>query len=871
LLRQSARSLLRQPGLFFALILSVALGVGSNTAVFAFVTGLVSVRSPLVGEDTRIVSVRTGLGISQGLLSGEDFAVVRNQPSIFETVTAVRETVGTIRSGTRSLMAAVATVTTDGRELFDLGVASAAVSRDARSRAFGGVERVAIDGIEYAAPATPPEWLQGLYAGRPIAAWVVVPDGWLIEEDSSGRTLAVLARLHPDVSLDAAQAHLDAIEAGRFLISSYSGLTPEAESGMRRIRILLTAAAAAVLLIACVNVAVLLLSRAARRSHEVSIRVALGVTRRTLAGALLVDAMLIVVPGTAGGVLVGLWTANLIPALLFTQDAEHLTFVPDLGSATLAVIVCASIAIACGLVPLVENRHDRPADVLRRQALGRHTGISRLQGALVVLQMAGCCALVVAAAFLADSFRSTLRTQTGRGVGDRALANVVSVAGLSRPDLGLGYFRDVEAAAGKVPGVFSTAWVARAPGSRPSWQPVTIDLPHRPTREVRAQVLPFTPGRIDEIVLPPLDGRMFGGADRAGGCRVAMLSEAAASTWFEGRAVGRWLRSRAGERFEIIGVAQEARPSRPSLPVVYLYPEQGDPASGYGVVTFDVPTGGAPRRGVVNANSVSDNYFQVMGGTLTMNATAQASSGRCRNAVVNREAADLYFAGDAIGGAVIDSFGRRHTIVGIIDEPLLRATQRSIPPAMYLDMEDGYAPEMTLVIATTDATMPFIEAARQQIGGVPGGRVGSVVRLDEHLARTSLATERIAALLIAVATVTALVLGVLGLHRAVADDLLRRQQEFATRSALGSPAWRLVPVLLRQGGRWAAAGTLIGLVIAAAAGVWLRGLTGFDETYAAWAWLAGPAVLTLGVLLASAVPAVRAIRVDPLIAMKTPG
>lgn len=865
MLRQSARSLLRQPGLLAGLILSVALGIGSNAAVFAFVTGLVSVRSPLADAHAGLITIIAQTGRSQGLLNGRDVAWLREQ-GLFEAVAAIRETVGTLSTDRRSMTGAIATVASEGDRLLPLGIADGVALGPAAQQAFGAIDRVTIDEQGYDRLASTPEWLEGLFAARPIAAWVVVDDATLIADDPDARTLTVVARLPEGLSLADAQRQLDAREpAVRLLLDEYSGLTPEAAAAMRRLRVLLTAAAAAVLAITCLNVAVLLLSRASRRSHEISIRIALGVTRRTLAIGLLVDAVLIVVPGMAAGLLLGVWTAKALPALLFAQDAEQLTFAPDLGITAAAVLACAAMVIGCGMVPLIENRHDRPADVLRRRSGHGHGPLGRLQRSLVVVQMAGCCGFVVAAAFLTDSFQSALRTQAGRGAGTRVLADVEARAGFARDDLGLRYFRDLAAAASKVPGVFSTAWISRAPGTHPAWRPFTMERPHAATREVQAPLLPFTRETIDQVLLPPLAGRMFGGGDRRGGCPVVVLNQIAASAWFGDAAVGRWLGSHAGERLEIVGVV--ATPAQRE-PVVYFYPEQGDPAAA-SVVRFDVPSGEF-RRGILNTNAVSGSYFQVIGGTVEGPAgEADRHESPCRTGIVNQEAADLYFDGKAVGGAVIDASGRRTTIVGVVEEAPIGAWQRDTPPTVYFQQEDEYSPHATLVIASAGATPEVLEEARRQMTAVAGGSVRRLETFDRHLTRTAFATERIAALLVRAATAVALVLGVLGLNRAVADDLWRRQQEFATRSALGSPAWRLVPVLLRQGARWASAGAVLGLLAAVVISVWLRGLTGFDAPYAAWAWLAGPAVLAAGVLLASAVPAVRAVRVDPLIAMKS--
>lgn len=868
MLRQSARSLLRQPGLLIGLILSVALGIGSNAAIFAFASGLISVRSPLADAGGRLTTVIAQSGRSQGLLNGHEVAWLRDQ-RVFDAVAAIRETVGTLRTDRRSMTGAVATASSEGASLLSLGTGDGVALGPGAQQTFGAPKRITIDNVAYDRPVSTPAWLEGLFAGRPIAAWLVVDAGALDADDPDARTLTVVARLRRGVSLADAQSQLDArAPAVRLLVDRYTGLTPEASAAMRRLRVLLTVVAGAIVALTCLNVAVLLLSRAARRSHEVSIRIALGVTRHRLALGLLVDALLIVVPGLATGLLLGVWTANALPALLFAQDAEQLNFAPDLGITAAAVLACAALVIGCGMVPLIENRHDRPADVLRRRSVPGEGPIGRLQRSLVVAQMAGCCAFVVAAAFLTDSFQSALRTQAGRRAGMRVLAEVEASTGFARDDLGLRYFRELTDAISEVPGVFSTAWISRAPGSHSSWRPFAIERPHAATREVQAPLLPFTRETIDEVTLPPLAGRMFGGGDRPGGCPVVVVNQHAAAAWFGGAAVGRWLRSQAGEHFEIVGVV--ATPTRPA-PVVYFYPEQGGSASA-GDMRFDALSGEF-HRGILNTNAISGNYFQVMGGTLDemVGDEVDRSETPCRTGIVNQEAADLYFDGEAVGGAVIDASGQRTTIVGVVQEVAIGAWQRDTPPTVYFQHADEYSPHATLVFAAAGAMPEILEDARRQMTAVSGGSLRRLESFDDHLARTALATERIAALLVRAATAVALVLGVLGLNRAVADDLWRRQQEFATRSALGSPAWRLVPVLLRQGARWAAAGALLGLLCAWVVGTWLRGLTGFDAPYAAWAWLVGPAVLAAGVLLASALPAVRAIRVDPVMAMKTPG
>ena len=269
-------------------------------------------------------------------------------------------------------------------------------------------------------------------------------------------------------------------------------MTPEAAGGMSRLRTLLPAAAGAVFFIACANVATFLLSRASARSHETSVRVAIGASRGQLAKQLLSDSVLISAAGAAFGMLLAYWVARIVPALFFDQDAEHLVFAPDLAGIVLASAACAAITVACGLVPLFEVRHDRPATVLQRESAGPSKAMRRVRAGLVVAQMAGCCLLVISTGLLLQGFRTALHTSAAHRLGPSVIATLEARQRFSRPDLGLEFFRASEQAALSMPGVSSTALVGTLPGGRPVWQPVRIEPPQLPLRDVEMDVAAFT-------------------------------------------------------------------------------------------------------------------------------------------------------------------------------------------------------------------------------------------------------------------------------------------------------------------------------------------------------------------------------------------
>ena len=124
--------------------------------------------------------------------------------------------------------------------------------------------------------------------------------------------------------------------------SSLPRYDPQIAYVLSRIKVLVTFAAGAVFVIACINVGSLLMARASRRSHETSLRVALGASRRELAGELLSDSVVISFAGGAFGALLAAWTAHIVPLFLFREDAERFVFAPHLAPIIIGSLLCCS-------------------------------------------------------------------------------------------------------------------------------------------------------------------------------------------------------------------------------------------------------------------------------------------------------------------------------------------------------------------------------------------------------------------------------------------------------------------------------------------------------------------------------------------------
>ena len=643
-------------------------------------------------------------------------------------------------------------------------------------------------------------------------------------------------------------------------------------TAVARIGLLLKSAAWAVFAVACINVATLLLSRWSSRTRDSSVRMALGATRSQMARQLLADSVLLSLTGAALGSVVAAWTTRVVPSLLFEQDAEQLVFVLDRSATISASLGCAVIMMVCGLAPLVEIRGDDAARVLRRESGGTSPLMRRVRMTFVAIQMTCCCLLVISAGILITGFRSALRTQTGRHLQHAILATVESQERFARPDAGLQYFQTIEQAAQSMPATVTTAWSVVPPGSRPGSQTVRIVPPHPTLRALTMDAALFTPQSVAAVKLPPVAGRMFGAVDTTQSCPVVVINETARDLL--GRdVVGEWILDFTDQHTEIIGVVATSEAGRKQglQPIVYYYPDQAlILPNRIGPTAFRVPTEMTRRRAVLETYVLSPTYFDLMALTIKSGTSfTSAPAHPCRVGLVNEEASARYFGGDAIGGAIIDDSGHRTNIIGVVHTPLLRASQREAEPAIYFPMTQDFLPRMTLIIGSRDASPATIASLRSRLDGIPGGRSPVVVTtLEEHLSRVALAPERIAMALIGASAAIALLLGGLGLYGAMVDATRQRRREFGVRLALGSPGWRLVSEVLREGARLATAGTIAALLLSRLVTHWLSLISPSADPPPVWIWAAAPVALLVAVLVASVLPARLALATDPLTVMR---
>ncbi len=871
------RKFVRAPGLAIALLLTIALGIGSNVSVHGFACGLKRPEFPYRSLDGVASIFGSDANRGVGPVSYEEYLLVKQHSDAFEWISAARILPASMVTANQSAIVSVAAVDHNLAEVLELPLGKGAVIShrmwrdDFGSSANVRGEQIRINGVDTCVSGVAPTWLEGLYRDRPVDVWMALRDQGQSAIDDRGRNLWLFARLRRNVSASQAQSAIGRSRKAfaRITVLPYTGMTPEMADGMANVGSLLDFATGGVFFIACANIISFLLGRAFARSHETSLFIALGATRRQLTVELLWDSVVISIAGGLCGFLLSLWTVRVVPAFLFERDAEHLLLAPSLFSIVTASTACVGITILCGLMPFVLKPDSHPAAVLRRESTGPSKAMTRFRGILVVTQMASCCVLVNLTGLLLDGLHSTLQTSSGHGLKDAVL-----ITARAQPYLEKSYFEHIEQIT-RSSGVLPIAWAARVPGSQPVWQSFRIEPQQLPYREILMDISWFTPESLSRFARLPAAGRLFGFEDRK--CRVAVINQEAAAELFGGNTVGRVVRDPMGLPVEIIGVVAEKvkGDGRFSHPTIY-YNSADQTASKPDRTArshFRAAIRAELARADLDANVVSPSYFEAMG--LSLTSGPGFMNGRppmeCRVAVINEEAADLYFGSKAaVGAAVIDDRGIRTTIVGVVHSRPFGIFQQRSEPTIYFPMSQDCLRRMTLIAVSTKLKGPILPDLRRTVESVPGRSPDSVVieKLSSHLARTAMAPLRIATLIFGASATTGILLSILGLFGVLSDAAQHRRRELAIRTALGAQPWRIVSYVLREGGRLAFAGALAGTVGALAFSRLLAHVTPGNPSPGLLAWLAAPLTLAAIVLIAGLLPGRRAMIINPLSIMR---
>ncbi len=596
-----ARSLAARPAFSVLAVVTLGLGIGGGIALFSVVHAVL-LRPLPYPEPERLVKLwETNLaqGGAREMTSTSNLQSWREDNRSFEGIAAWQRPTSLTLTGEEPAVELKASMVT-GNYFEVLGVAAAL------GRTFG--EEETAQGAGRVVAISDGFWRRSLGADPSVVGSTiqleeadfkvlgVLPRGftspageadlWLPirfrpNEIDRGQTyLQVLARLRPGVLPAAAQAELDGVAsnlAATFPASSRGrgievvSLLDDTVGGVRPTILTVMVAVSLALLIACANVANLFLLRASERQHEMAIRAALGATRRHFASLLLGESALISLCGGAMGLTLAAFALRLLK-FLEPADLPRLAEVQIDGP---ALLLTAALCLLTSVVfSLVQAR--RPPGASMRAGLAESgargltagRGKGRLQGALVVSQIALTLVLLVGAGLLTRSLTRLLNVDPGFRADGVVVARVSLGADYESNDRSIPYFQQISDRLRRIPGVAGAGAVTVLPMNPFG---IDFDVPyHRPdegeparAEAPKARFRAATPGYFEAIGMNLRAGRGFSDRDRRGSPNVVIVNQALADKAFgPGRsAVGEALRFfwSNWQSYEVIGVVADAR------------------------------------------------------------------------------------------------------------------------------------------------------------------------------------------------------------------------------------------------------------------------------------------------------------------------
>jgi predicted permease len=619
-LRYAVRTLLRTPGWTSMALLTLALGTGANAAVFSFVDALLFKGAPGVHPQRPLVAVYTS-DFSSGPYGGSsypDYLSFKTGISAFRALTAFDDSAQrTLRVGDDLQRVRVARVS---GEYFDtLGVRpalgrplttadtepsappAAIIGNALWRRAFGSDPAAVgttlrLEGRAFTIAGVAPPRFTGIDAGHPIEVWTpLTPAG---ETGRENRGLAILGQLRDGVSMAEAQAQLAAL-AGRlaaeypasnlgtlerpkeprpFTVLPATRIVPEQRAQVAMVAAVLMGGVGLVLLLACANVASLLLSRTTTRAREIAVRRALGASGRRLLRQLLTETAVLAFASTGLAMIFAAWTADVLPSFFPPEQAAALDVSPGWRVAAFALALSGVAALLVGILPALRAIRPPLAASLRGAAgdITERTA-SRSRTVLVVSQVAIACVLLVAAALLAQSVSNQLHADFGFST-RRALLATVDVPAALGVAQGREFYERAGARVAALPGVESVAWTRTLPLSGSPRRGFRPDgYVEREGEDLELYYNVVSPEYFKTLGMAVTAGRGFTSADAGGtadATQVAIVNEILAKRFFGGNAVGRRLTDSGGTVLEIVGVARPGKfrtVGEDAPPIVY-YP-----------------------------------------------------------------------------------------------------------------------------------------------------------------------------------------------------------------------------------------------------------------------------------------------------------
>jgi predicted permease len=623
--------LLKHKGFTAVAVLSLALGIGANTAIFSLIDA-VMLRSLPVQEPQRLVlfgkAESAGIDIgfpnsSWDLFSYPTYREVRQRNQVFSDVAAVHSFSSRVHGvvharGSSGELEQIRAQMVSGNYFSVLGV-NATLGRALTSdddgtpgghpvvvashswwqRRFGGDASVVgtaitIDKTSYTIIGIAPKEFFGTTVGESPDIWVPLameeqlPPGLKGYNDRMFQSLYLIGRLKPGVDVE--QAGAEANLLFKQLLNEYSGPQPSDErlQAIQQARIELTPAGrglselrkefslplkilmvvvGVVLLIACANIANLLMARATARHQEFTVRVALGASPARIGRQLLTESLLVALVGGAAGILLGSWGSSALVAMVSTgPQALPLNVEPDMRVLAFTLFVSVISAVVFGTAPALRaSRVELSASLRSNRASASSMTRSLLGKALLVSQVALSLLLLVGAGLFVRTLVNLQRVDTGFNQDHVLLFQIDSDSiGYKEDSRLVKLYKDVEEKVSLIPGVRAASFSMFAFNQGGWTSPASTrgDASSAHT-EQRVRHNSVGPDFFEAMGLPLLSGRSFGAQDTETSPKVAVISEALANRLFPGASPLGKRFGRGGpehsEDIEVIGVVKDAK------------------------------------------------------------------------------------------------------------------------------------------------------------------------------------------------------------------------------------------------------------------------------------------------------------------------
>ncbi len=799
-LRYGLRMIAKAPGFTVLATLALALGICANTTIFSFINGLIL--RPLTGvkDPDRLVAVYTA-DYSSGLYGGSsypDYVDFRDQTDVFENLAAADQTVlnATGESEAERLRGFVVT----GNYFDVLGAraqlgrmlqssddqASVVISDSLWRRRFNADPTVVgrtlrlSDKLYTIVGVTEPSF-RGLRLGLPPEFWMPVTAD-ITEGARDSRGIQVIGRLKSGVTVAQAQSQLTTIAAR--LAQAYpdtnlgtlerpkepkpvtvvreSRISPEGQVAITRISLLLFVVVGLVLLIACANVANLLLARASARRREIAVRLALGASRGRLIRQLLTESLLLALLGGVAGLIATQWSVRLLPQFFQANEVGGLDLGVDWRVLLFTLGVSLLTGLLFGLAPALQATRLNLLPALKAESAGygqRRRRIA-LRDVLVIAQLAMSLVLLVSAGLFVRSLRQALTFDPGFKT-ENLLAAAMETRGahLNKQQSQEFYQQTLERIS-SLPGV----------------QSATLSM------------------------IVPLSG---------GGYRRMIKLEG-------------------------------------------YQPQPNEDTE-------------------LNTNTIGLNYFNTLGIPIVVGRdfNAQDREGSPLVVIVNEELARRYYGGNAVGKRLqIGSDVPPREIVGVARTARYRNLREDPLPFIYIPMAQEYESGMTLLVRTKSDPEELVGALHNEVRALNKDVPLFAVETMSERVGGQLAADRTIAVLLSVFGAGALLLAAIGIYGVMGYAVAQRTHEIGIRIALGAEQRDILRLIVGQGMVLIAIGAGIGLALALAATQVLKSLL-FGISATDPLTFASVIVVLVGVaLLACYLPARRATKVDPLVALR---